>query len=57
MTNREKTINNISALNDDDFAELFCGMSNCTSCPGKPLERIECHERLKKWLKQEADND
>jgi hypothetical protein len=56
ITNREKTINNISALNDDDFTKLFCEMSNCTSCPGKPLGE-ECHERLMEWLKQEAGND
>ena len=56
MTNREKVINNISALNDDDFTKLFCEMSNCTSCPGKPLGN-ECHKRLKEWLKQEVEND
>ena len=56
MNNREKTINNISALNDDEFTKLFCKMSNCTSCPGKPLGE-ECHERLKEWLLQEATND
>ena len=56
MTNREKTINNISALNDDEFTKLFCKMSNCTSCPGKPLGE-DCHERLMEWLLQEATND
>lgn len=52
MTNREKTINNISALNDDDFTKFYCMMSNCISCPGKPLSS-ECLNRLMKWLKQE----
>jgi hypothetical protein len=56
MTNREKTINNISALNDDDFTKLFCRMSNCTSCPGKPLGK-KCQKRLMEWLKQEHKED
>ena len=52
MTNREKAINNIFALNDDDFTKFYCMMSNCISCPGKPLDS-ECLNRLMKWLKQE----
>ena len=56
MTNREKTVDNISAMNDDDFTKFFCRMSKCTSCPAKPIGR-ECHKRLMKWLLQEADND
>lgn len=56
MTNREKTINNISALSDDDFTKLFCEMSDCSSCPGKPLG-AECHQRLMEWLNRRADND
>jgi hypothetical protein len=56
MTNQEKTINNITSMNDDEFTKFFCKASNCNYCPGKPVG-LECHERLMEWLKQEADND
>jgi hypothetical protein len=64
MTNRQWLIWKLIDMSDEEFADRVCGnreVWSCYECVDNKINdyacQQDCHERFRKWLKQEHSND
>lgn len=56
MTNRERLLQELQEMSDEELAKFLCEGFGCDNCPGY-VEDVTCGRELVKWLKEEHDDD
>ena len=56
MTNKQWLMWKMIDMSDEDFADIQCKITRCDDCPGCG-EHSECIPKLRKWLKQEHEDE